>query len=324
MTEDTENAVLVIEPDVDQIASCMLAPVPDSPSLLDAYEDIRHVLPAAQYPANYERSSDLATLTDRYDAFFFDAFGVLNIGDTAIETAAQRVRDVRQAGRHVRIVSNAASTPVTALHQKYANLGFDFSVDEIVSSRMALIHHLRDHPSGHWGVMAPAGADLSDLGVDVTNLSEHPEMFDHPDGFILLSTSGWTRALQHRLLASLLVRPRTVLLANPDLAAPREYGFSTEPGQIAQGLRQHAGCHPVAYGKPHRTIFELALNSLPVTAARNRVLMIGDTLHTDILGGCHAGLHTALVTAHGASAQLDWEAAIRRTGIIPHHVLNHI
>src|SRR5690554_1769419 len=169
LTTDTVNADPVLESGVDWDTTQMLVPVPDSPSLLKAYERIRAALPVAHYPTHYERSSDLEGLTERYDTFFFDAFGVLNIGETAIEKAAQRVRVVRQAGRQVRIVSNAASTPVTALHQKYIHLGFDFSIDEIVSSRMALIHQLRDQPAGWWGVVAPAGTDLSDLGVDAVD-----------------------------------------------------------------------------------------------------------------------------------------------------------
>src|SRR5690554_7329610 len=103
-----------------------LIPAKDSNTLLKAYENIRPVLPVTCYPEHFERSRDLGPLTHRYDAFFFDAFGVLNIGDTAIDKAAERVSAVRRAGRHVCIVSNAASTTIPALHHKYTSLGFDF------------------------------------------------------------------------------------------------------------------------------------------------------------------------------------------------------
>lgn len=301
-----------------------LSPARNSDSLLRAYEGLRHIFPVARYPERYERSQDLEALTHRYDAFFFDAFGVLNIGDTAIAGAAERVSAVRQAGRHVLVVSNAASTPVPELQKKYTRLGFDFGLDEIVTSRMALIHYLRDQPARHWGVMAATGTDVTDLGVEVTNLAEQPYAFDDVDGFILLSTSGWTDALQDRLLSSVRSRQRPVLLANPDLAAPREDGFSIEPGHIASLLRTQTGCQSTAFGKPYNLVFEIALERLPTALARERVLMIGDTLHTDVLGGSNAGLHSALVTANGASASLDWAAAIRKTGIVPNHVLDHI
>lgn len=306
------------------LRSGFFEPARNSESLLAAYEDIRHLLPTARYPARYQRAHDLEPLTDRYDAFFFDAFGVLNIGDTAIDKAAHRVSEVRRSGRHVRIVSNAASAPVVQLHQKYTALGFDFKCEEIITSRVALIHYLRNQPARHWGVMAPAGADLEDLGVDVTNLAEQPDHFDKADGFILLSATGWTDALFSRLLESLKAYPRPILLANPDLAAPMENGFSIEPGKLAHALRTHAASTPIGFGKPYRSVFEIALSTLPQTVAREKVLMIGDTLHTDVLGGCSAGLNTALVTANGVCASLDWVAAIRKTAIVPHHVLDHI
>lgn len=296
----------------------------DGNHLLDTYESQRSTLPGATFPPSYERCTDLEALTYRYDAFFFDAFGVLNVGDTAIEGAAKRVAAVRKAGRHVRIVSNAASVPLPLLHAKYQRLGFDFAPDEIISSRLTLIHHLKTEAARHWGVAAPAGADISDLGVEATNLAEYPDAFDRVEGFIVLTTTAWTHAQQQQLEEALQTRPRPVLLANPDLAAPRETGFSVEPGEIGRRLRQHANVAPQAFGKPFPLIFDIAVNSLPGAPLRRRVLMIGDTLHTDVLGGSSAGLSTALVTAYGASSGLDWDKAIRDTGIVPHHVLDHI
>ena len=49
--------------------------------------------------------------------------------------------------------------------------------------------------------------------------------------------------------------------------------------------------------------------------------MVGDTLHTDILGGAAAGLHTALVTGFGALLGLDVDTAIRKAGIVPDIIL---
>lgn len=301
-----------------------LRPVQDSSELLKAYEGVRDALPHARFTADYERQTDLGELTTRFDAFFFDAFGVLNIGETAIDKAAERVAAIRQAGRQVRIVSNAGSVPLTALHAKYTRLGFDFAPEEIVSSRLPMLDYLRTQPARIWGVMAPAGADISDLDADAINLTDQPDAFDDVEGFILLSAAAWTDVLHERLLTSLKGRPRPVLLANPDLAAPRETGFSVEPGQLAHHLRTEAGSEIISFGKPYPAIFDLALGSLEGQIHPERVLMIGDTLHTDVLGGCSAGLSTALVTAQGASASLDWAAAMHATGIIPDYVLDHI
>ena len=79
-------------------------------------------------------------------------------------------------------------------------------------------------------------------------------------------------------------------------------------------------CEP--YGKPFAPAFELALSRLGGAAARReRVAMVGDGLHTDILGGLSAGLGTVLVTDHGLLKGLDWHARSVRSGIVPDYVV---
>ena len=45
--------------------------------------------------------------------------------------------------------------------------------------------------------------------------------------------------------------------------------------------------------------------------------MVGDTLHTDILGGAAAGLRTVLVTDHGLLKGMNASDLIQRSGIVP-------
>ena len=48
--------------------------------------------------------------------------------------------------------------------------------------------------------------------------------------------------------------------------------------------------------------------------------MVGDTLHTDILGGHAAGLSTVLITGHGLFRQGNVEETMKKTGIIPDYM----
>jgi len=292
--------------------------------LLHAYEAMRDALPVARCPAQWARAHDLGPLSDHYRAFFFDAFGVLNVGDTAIAGAAERLASLRRAGRRIMVVSNAASVPPRALGAAYQALGFDLEPHEIVTSREAMAQFLRRSTPRLWGVVAPPGAQLDDLPCRMVHLGEMPQAIDQVEGFILLSSLDKDADAMERLAHALRTRPRPVLVANADLAAPREDGFSVEPGYLAQWLTRCASVKPVYFGKPFSPIFELALERLGHGVMPQQVLMVGDTLHTDVLGGGHAGLHTALVIRHGVSAELDWEAAIESTGIVPDHVIDHI
>ncbi len=49
--------------------------------------------------------------------------------------------------------------------------------------------------------------------------------------------------------------------------------------------------------------------------------MVGDTLHTDVLGGAAAGLKTVLVTDHGLFSGLNADDFVRRSGIVPDFII---
>lgn len=49
--------------------------------------------------------------------------------------------------------------------------------------------------------------------------------------------------------------------------------------------------------------------------------MVGDTLQTDILGGCVAGLKTALITDFGSVKGMDVAAAVAASGIVPDYIM---
>jgi predicted HAD superfamily phosphohydrolase YqeG len=70
------------------------------------------------------------------------------------------------------------------------------------------------------------------------------------------------------------------------------------------------------FGKPFDDAFNDAMDRLGTIEPR-RIAMVGDTLHTDILGGRAAGTRTVLVRDHGLFAGLDTERFISCSGIVP-------
>ena len=51
------------------------------------YEAVRSLLPQADMPPRSKRAENLAAIADKFDVFLLDAFGVLNVGKTAISAA---------------------------------------------------------------------------------------------------------------------------------------------------------------------------------------------------------------------------------------------
>ncbi|PRY95663.1 HAD superfamily hydrolase (TIGR01450 family) [Hasllibacter halocynthiae] len=295
----------------------------DPAGALDAYLGVRARLPDATFPAAWQAAGDLRDIAEGFDLILLDAYGVLNVGETPIPGAAGRVADLRARGKPSMVVSNSAGYPKRRMMDRYARLGFDFDPGEVVTSREVLLAHLASAPPRRWGLMldpAPGDEELQAFGC--VPLGEDRAAYDRVDGFLLVGSEGWTDARQAHLEASLLDDPRPVCVGNPDLVAPREGGLSREPGHFAHRLIRRTGVAPRFFGKPFPDIFELALERRPAEAAR--VLMVGDTLHTDILGGRHMGFSTALVTGSGSLAGLDVADAIARSGIVPDYVIGRI
>lgn len=270
-------------------------------------------------------AENLEAIADRFDSVFLDAFGVLNIGETVLPGAPERIAALRRLGKNVRVLTNAASVPKQGLVDKFRGLGFDFVESEIISSREVLLAAAKSAQDMHWGVVLPEGSDVSDLAdLSFEVLREGSDTLRRVNGFLFLGSAGWCEVQQLRLCEALLLQPRPIWIGNPDIVAPREQGFTIEPGFFAHDLAEITAIAPVFFGKPYANAFDAALQTLPGRPDLDRVLMVGDSLHTDILGGAAAGVRTVLLPGFGFLAGQDYQSAINQSGIHPDFVINQI
>lgn len=294
-----------------------MPPAPqDAETAFRRYEAIRPRLPAARFPAGARHCDTLSQAADLYDGFLLDAFGVLNVGETAIPGAVARMAELRARGKSLTVLTNAASYTKAQLLAKYHRLGFDFTEPEVVSSRDIAAARLNAiAPRARWAAISQSGDSFADLPATMLDAVEDPAAFDTADAILFLSSARWTPALQTRLAAALARNPRPVVIANPDLVAPREADLSAEPGLFAHALTDALGLDCHYFGKPFPDAFADAIAR--AGHAPHRLAMVGDTLHTDILGGAAAGCGTVLVTRHGLFRGLPVAPFITRSGIVP-------
>lgn len=280
------------------------------------YEAVRPRLPVARFPVASRHLAHLGEAADHYDGFILDAFGVLNVGETAIPGAVSRMADLRARGKRLVVLTNAASYTRAQILAKYHRLGFDFSPDEVVSSRDVAVARLGAvAPRATWAAISSEGDSFEDIPVRVVDAVADPTAFDSADAILFLSTGRWTPALQVQLHRALEKRPRPIVVANPDLVAPREADLSQEPGLFAHDLIDALGCKVHWFGKPFAEGFADAIARTGLPA--HRLAMVGDTLHTDVLGGAAAGCETVLITDHGLFRGLEVAPFIAASGIVP-------
>ncbi|MDW8171062.1 MAG: HAD-IIA family hydrolase [Anaerolineae bacterium] len=93
---------------------------------------------------------------------------------------------------------------------------------------------------------------------------------------------------------------------NPDTSFPLPDGLAPGAGSVIAMIQAASGQTPLVVGKPHRAMYDVALERLGLPA--EAVLMVGDRLDTDIDGAQALGMMTALVLT-GISTRKEAEAA---------------
>ncbi len=296
-------------------------------SVIDIYEGMRSFFPQHQdSKQKINLAPRLENILDNFDALLLDAFGVLNVGSSLVPGIIKTLEKARQKNITLLVVTNGASYNSSKKRDKLSSLGLEFSNDEIISSReVAEIFLSFNQPKAPLGVLGNGGNYLNISNLNCVELEPDIEMFDKMNSFILLGTLQWDTVWQEILFNSLKSNPRPLFVANPDLVAPQERKFSMEPAYYVSHLIKNGIHLPFWLGKPFPTIFELAITRVNELAGRHiplsRIGMVGDTLHTDILGANNFGLKSILMTKHGLFKNTNVGVVIKKTNITPDYIV---
>lgn len=259
----------------------------------------------------------LEELSSRYDAIFLDAYGVFwgsaEIG--VFPGAADAMKYLVDQGKYVGIISN--STQLAAKEkEKFKKYGlqegvhYHFILTSGEVARNILQQSNLPFPTprfSYWvfGSIHPRFGSHAQL-FEGTNYRE-TKNFEEAD-FIYISIPHIDGVDQQdpevfRPMIQALPKRIPVLCANPDRFAME--GSPPRPvvrqGSIAQMFAEEQA--PVYLtGKPSSMIYEAALQRMPPSISKDKILMIGDTPETDIRGANGIGIDAALVTKTGVTA----------------------
>ena len=143
----------------------------DARAAFRRYEEIRPRLPVAGFATTSLQMPSLADAADRWDGFMLDAFGVLNVGETAIPGAVARIAELRARGKRLCVLTNAASYTHAPLLAKYHRLGYDFALSEVVSSRDVAARRIAAcWPGAHWAAISADGDSFAVEELPVAGL----------------------------------------------------------------------------------------------------------------------------------------------------------
>jgi HAD superfamily hydrolase (TIGR01450 family) len=274
------------------------------------------------------RIDNFKSIIDQYNVIFFDAFGVIKNYQGLVPGIEQTFAYLEQQNKEYYIVTNDASRSPAQLASSYHKLGLNvITPDRIVSSGMLTKEYLDLKVQG--GIVAYLGTEnsahyIESSGLHTLPISEVNESnIDKVNALIFLDDEGfnWFEDLNK---AVNLLRKRTIpaIVANTDHAYPVTVNsVSIAIGGLATMIEKIVGKEFIRFGKPDSQMFMFAYDLIrdhrPVS--KKEIVMVGDTLHTDILGGNKFGLDTVLVLS-GNTQAIDAETRITATGIVPTYI----
>lgn len=240
----------------------------------------------------------LNQLVDSYDALIFDIWGVLYDGVNLYPGTTEFLNSMINSDKKVIFLSNTPR-PGSIMTNKFINWKINMDKAVIYTSGDAVREQLVSWDDEVFKEMGKKcyhlGADgnqdiLKDISIDTVDDIEEAD-------FILLSAfleEDEDLTTHDKVLRKAVDMDIPAICANPDVTAYQGNKIRYCPGTFANKYKEFGGVVHY-YGKPDSRLFDAAIDKHLSGIDRSKILMIGDTLDTDILGANRAGIDSALV-----------------------------
>jgi len=246
--------------------------------------------------------------------FLFDMDGVLSIGKETPRYLAGRevIAHIKSSGRNAYVLTNDSTHSRENVHQNLVHLGFDFDLDDILTSSyltaLYLTQRYRRQVSfflvGENGLLH----ELQAAGHEFTE--------SNPDVVVV----GFDRGLNYNKLdlALRFLRNTSALVGSYGGAVfMSDHGPALSAGPIIKALEYGSHKKAIMIGKPSPRMFNFALRRANEKA--EKAVMVGDQIETDLLGAKKVGIHTILVLSG-----VENKASITHSPIKPEFIVENV
>lgn len=243
-----------------------------------------------------QQISTFATLTDQYQHFVFDQYGVLHDGVTPYPNMADEIRNLKKAGKTVSVISNSGKRAAVNV-ERLKRFGYDESlIDTVYTSGEIAWHQLQNWSQEKSDTALRVyflGTDDDRSAIDGLGLREVTDTADSDLVIIAgMGTGPKDKDYYRQSLRDAAGRKVPAFCTNPDWYQLLGGGKkSMGPGQIAH-IYQSLGGVCTYFGKPHPEIYRYMFNCSKIDA--QQTVCIGDSVAHDIVGASRAGCDSIL------------------------------
>lgn len=252
-----------------------------------------------------------------------DLDGTVYAGDRCLANSPRAIRRLRELNLRLLFLTNRSTKSPQAVADKLQSMDIVCRTDEILTSSVAAAKFLAAG-SALWIGETGLRLALEEQGMDLVDWQDDPEeVLRMPPDYVVV---GLDRQLNQTKvdLASRCIRSGARFIAtNRDRKVNATHGIVSGAARTVDAVARAANTEPLVIGKPERPVFEMAIAQLGLPP--EEILMVGDNLDTDILGGLRSGLQTALVLS-GITTASDLEARRLedREARLPQHVVEDL
>lgn len=230
----------------------------------------------------------MKTRLELIKGFIVDLDGVLWRGGEELPGSAEFIELLEARSLSYVVATNEPAHSPQELADRLRRLGIPLSPERVLTAGMAAIEELhREHPSG--SPVQVIGTDSLKALVREAGFAIEGEAVEA----VIVTMSQDVRMTELNRAIQALNRGADFLAPNREMIYPTAEGVGAGDGMLVVALEAATGKHARVVGKPSQSFFRSALHMLDLPAAD--VLVIGDTLASDIAGGQRAGSPTALL-----------------------------
>ncbi len=268
-----------------------------------------------------------------YKVVFFDAYGVLKKHNGAIEGVKEMLDFLLEENIQFYIITNDASRSPELLAEAYHKEGIDtIKAENIVSSAMMAESFLKENISPG-NKVAYLGRKSSEFYIKNAELIpvkiEEDSEYNYAElgAIMLFDDSGYDfKQGINCTLNAIRSTNIPVIVANPDLIYPvNDKDTAIAIGSLANMFEAVSDRKFFKFGKPFESIFQFGFNMVNAKQKieKRDIVMVGDTLDTDIIGANNFGIDTVLVLS-GSTLANQAEKLIKDKNIHPNYICNSV
>ncbi|MGW7255380.1 HAD-IIA family hydrolase [Streptomyces sp. NPDC054834] len=255
-----------------------------------------------------------------------DIDGVLTVSWEPLPGAVAALREIREAGLAVALVTNTTSRTRASIAETLSGAGFPVTAEDVLTAPAVTAAHLAERFPGARCALLNSGDIEEDLGGITLVGADEDEDVGEGDGegegddtvpdVVVVGGAGpeFGYAALNRAFGHLQRGARLVAM-HRNLYWRTDTGLRLDTGAFLIGLEKAAGVEAEVTGKPSPAFFAAALARLGVGA--DRALMVGDDIESDVLAAQRAGITGVLVKTGKYLPETHQKA-----GGTPDHVLD--